>query len=45
MFAVKKAPFTDMNPNGRTPLLVDHNNNGFTLWEVRQIGHLCCSKK
>jgi glutathione S-transferase len=34
MFALKKAPFTDLNPNGRTPVLVDHNNDGFVLWEV-----------
>lgn len=34
MLAVKKKPFTDLNPNGRTPVLVDHNNGGLVLWEV-----------
>ncbi len=34
MFSVKKAPFTDLNPNGRTPVLIDHENDGFVLWEV-----------
>ena len=34
MFSVKKAPFTDLNPNGRTPVIVDYNNDGFVLWEV-----------
>jgi hypothetical protein len=34
MFEVKKAPFTDLNPNGRTPAIVDHNNNDFVLWEA-----------
>ena len=29
----KKAPFTDLNPNGRIPALVDHHNGDFTLWE------------
>jgi glutathione S-transferase len=37
MFAVKKKPFTDLNPNGRTPVIVDHNNDGFVLWEVSLI--------
>lgn len=37
MFSVKKAPFTDLNPNGRTPVIVDHENDGFVLWEVRAI--------
>ena len=34
MFSVKKAPYTDLNPNGRTPAIVDHNNGEFVLWEV-----------
>jgi hypothetical protein len=34
MFEVKKAPFTDLNPNGRTPVIIDHNNDDFVLWEV-----------
>jgi glutathione S-transferase len=29
----KKKPFTDINPNGRLPALVDHSNNDFTIWE------------
>ncbi|KAE9367089.1 glutathione S-transferase [Stipitochalara longipes BDJ] len=37
MFAVKKAPFTDLNPNGRTPVLIDHNNDDFVLWESTAI--------
>jgi glutathione S-transferase len=35
MFEVKKRPFTVLNPNGRTPGIVDHNNNDLVLWEVR----------
>lgn len=35
-FEVKKKPYTDLNPNGRTPCLVDHRNDGFHLWEVGQ---------
>jgi glutathione S-transferase len=31
MFTVKKAPLTDLNPNGRTLVIVDHNNDGFVL--------------
>lgn len=34
MFEVKKKPFTDLNPNGRTPVIIDHNNGDFVLWEV-----------
>jgi glutathione S-transferase len=34
MFAVKKKPFTDLDPNARIPVIVDHNNDGFVLWEV-----------
>jgi len=33
MFEVKKKPFTDLNPNGRTPVIIDHNNGDFVLWE------------
>ncbi|KAB5582910.1 glutathione S-transferase C-terminal-like protein [Coniochaeta sp. 2T2.1] len=33
VFAVKQKPYTDLNPNGRTPCLVDHNNNNFAIWE------------
>ena len=32
-FAVKK-PFTDLNLNGPTAVIVGHNNDGFVLWEV-----------
>ena len=30
---LKEPPFTLLNPNGRTPAMVDPNN-GITLWEV-----------
>ncbi|PMD17219.1 glutathione S-transferase, partial [Hyaloscypha hepaticicola] len=36
-FSVKKAPYTDLNPNGRTPAIVDHNNDGCVLWESTAI--------
>lgn len=29
----KKPPFTDLNPNGRIPALVDHKNGDFAIWE------------
>lgn len=29
----KKASYTDKNPNGRLPAIIDHNNNDFTIWE------------
>ncbi|RPA90165.1 glutathione S-transferase [Choiromyces venosus 120613-1] len=29
----KRAPFTNINPNGRLPALVDHSNNDFAIWE------------
>jgi len=29
----KQAPYTNLNPNGRMPTLVDHSNNNFTIWE------------
>ncbi|KAI0372095.1 glutathione S-transferase C-terminal-like protein [Pilatotrama ljubarskyi] len=29
----KKPDFLKLNPNGRLPALVDHSNNGFTIWE------------
>jgi hypothetical protein len=35
MFLVKKAPFTDLSSNGRTPAIVDHENKGFVLCELR----------
>lgn len=30
---VKAVPFIDLCPNGRLPVLVDHYNNDFTIWE------------
>ncbi|KAI0107801.1 glutathione S-transferase [Nemania sp. FL0031] len=30
---VKKRPFIDINPNGRTPAIRDPNNNDLILWE------------
>ncbi|CAO1614853.1 unnamed protein product [Sympodiomycopsis kandeliae] len=30
---VKGAKFLKLNPNGRVPALVDHQNNDFTVWE------------
>lgn len=30
---VKSAAFLKLNPNGRTPVIVDPNNDDFTLWE------------
>lgn len=29
----KKPPYTHLNPNGRMPTLVDHENNDFVIWE------------
>ncbi|KAI0372096.1 glutathione S-transferase C-terminal-like protein [Pilatotrama ljubarskyi] len=29
----KSPEFLKLNPNGRVPVLVDHNNNDFTIWE------------
>ncbi|RPD81647.1 glutathione S-transferase C-terminal-like protein [Lentinus tigrinus ALCF2SS1-7] len=29
----KRPPFTDINPNGRIPALIDHRNGDFTVWE------------
>lgn len=29
----KKKPYTDLNPNGRMPTLIDHSNNDFVIWE------------
>ena len=29
----KAAPHTSLNPNGRIPTLVDHQNGDFTIWE------------
>jgi glutathione S-transferase len=37
LFSVKKKPFTDLNPNGRTPVVIDPNNGGLVLWEVSLI--------
>jgi hypothetical protein len=34
---VKSQPYTDLNPNGRLPTLVDPNNNDLTLWETGAI--------
>jgi glutathione S-transferase len=34
LFELKQKPYTDLNPNGRTPCLVDHDNNDFHLWEA-----------
>ena len=42
MFSVMKAPFTDLNSNRRTPAIVDHENKGFILWEVRFSSSLIC---
>ncbi|GJE90967.1 glutathione S-transferase [Phanerochaete sordida] len=34
----QKAPeFTKYNPNGRTPVLIDHRNNDFVIWESNAI--------
>lgn len=30
---VKSEAFLKLNPNGRTPVIVDPNNDNFTLWE------------
>lgn len=30
---VKSEAFLKLNPNGRTPVVVDPNNDNFTLWE------------
>lgn len=40
VFAVKQKPYTDLNPNGRTPCLVDHNNNNFAIWEVSELPNI-----
>ncbi|KAG0124137.1 glutathione S-transferase [Tuber indicum] len=29
----KRPPYTNINPNGRAPSLIDHSNNDFTIWE------------
>jgi glutathione S-transferase len=31
--AIKSKPFTNLNPNGRVPVLEDPNNQDFTVWE------------
>jgi len=33
LFSIKKPPLIDINPNGRTPVIVDHNNDALVLWE------------
>jgi hypothetical protein len=33
----KSAEFLAQNPNGRIPLLVDHQNNDFKVWESKAI--------
>ena len=30
---IHEKPYTDVNPNGRVPAIVDPNNDNFTLWE------------
>lgn len=31
----KQEAFTKINPNGRIPALVDHQNNDYTVWESK----------
>lgn len=33
----KQAPYTDINPNGRLPALIDHKNGDFAIWESNAI--------
>lgn len=33
-----------LNPNGRIPILIDHKNNDFTLWESAAIIEYLCDK-
>lgn len=30
---IKSAPYTDINPNGRLPSIIDPNNGNLTIWE------------
>lgn len=34
---LKQEPFVALNPNGRSPALVDPNQNDIALWEVSRI--------
>lgn len=31
----KREPYTRINPNGRIPALIDHQNGDFTVWESK----------
>ena len=35
---LKQEPYILLNPNGRTPAMVDPNNNDLVLWEVSRGG-------
>jgi glutathione S-transferase len=40
----KKPPFTDINPNGRVPAIVDHKNNDYKVWESGAILYYLAKK-